>query len=355
MRFSIQIVLIACLFVGLFMTMLPYFLEWRRLEVRFQNSQNSVWRIKSLGGRVEEFGMSKIPATFFLKNSENSIVPESMKDIEVTGVLTSAHDLGRLPESVERLWLTLTSDAIPSIPKFESVRSLRIVLISETGNPRISSDAAALLRSKFTTRLSTLSLFGNAMSDEVVHQFRDCKTLETLHVGGESFTGYGFAQWPAQKALTRCYVAGRIENKHLLQFPALPNATFLEISSEAQLSGGLKWLRNCPKISHLTLAGTGVEPVGFQEVAKLPELSTLSLRALKNIDFSELGGTEDANEFETTFYNYLVYGLRHLGASPQTPGIFLAWLRCSMALSRDILRSSSETEVGSAGTQPMEG
>lgn len=314
MRYSFRSVLLACLAVALLMTTVPYYLEWRHSEIRTRNSRDSVQLIESLGGMVEEFGMSRIPSSFFLLSSENVIVPESIRDIEVTGILTSAHDLQRLPESVERLWLTLTPSAIRNLPRFHFVKSLRIELISEAESVAISNDDAVVLRSKFTKHLSKLSLLGDSLSDDLVHQFRDCRCLETLQVGGKGISGYGFAEWPPQNLLTSFYVEGEIQSENLLQFPALPNATIVEICSATNLSKGLKWLRSCPKISFLTLSGTRVDPMGFQEVIKLRELSTLELRALKNIDFSVLSGISslcriELNRCEIRYGNFSTWPL----------------------------------------------
>lgn len=290
MCFSIRTVLIACLTISLFMAMLPCYLELRRLGIRSQNSQDSIRRITILGGIVNQSGMSEIPSTFFLLSSENMFVPESVKKIRVSGILTNAHDLQRLPESVETLCLSMTPSAIPNFPRFQKVRDLEIQLISKAGMGRVNVHDAAQLRSNFTKGLRNLTLSGSGLSDEVVHQFRDCTILETLHVGGEGITGYGFAEWSELESLRYFYVAGRIDNEHLLHFPALPNAKSVTISSELHLSEGLKWLRNCPNTAVLTITGTRVDSDGLQEIGRLKELSSLILCRLKSVDFSPLRG-----------------------------------------------------------------
>jgi len=276
---------------------LSAYVKMQRLKELAENSQYCIRTILLLGGNVD-IPSADIPACFFLRESEHILIPESISDINVVGVITADHDLNRLPKSIIRLSITIAADAVPHLPVFNAVRDLRLNLMSQNGNSSVHDFDATTIRSRFSSRLERLSLGGDADVDNVLQQFRDSNSLKSLLVGGEGFNGRGFTDWPEQRNLEYCYIEGKLEQVHFQRFPSLPGVRGLTISTNLQLSSGLRWLRSCPNVEILELSCGSIEAGEMASIRNLNKLHTLEFRGVRDLDLFDLVGIQSLLRLE---------------------------------------------------------
>jgi hypothetical protein len=158
------------------------------------------------------------------------------------------------------------AEAIAQLPALSHVTSL-----DATGRPVKDEHLEAIGR---MAALETLNLTDTEVTDEGVEHLKSLDGITTLFLNGTAITDASMDMVGGLKSLRSVDVSATKVTNNLAPMAELPDLAWLLIRDLTLADGALGQLKGCPKLSHLTIAGSKYSSAELDELKKaLPNVA----------------------------------------------------------------------------------